>query len=183
MIYPLVWILAVAWFVISIIRSQSSSRQKKKQTDGGPTEEKTTGPAGKTRKSPSPAEPLSARDGSRSEASGPSRGSLSGSAATGSGSLPVTEAYRQQGYGSLQSKSQEGKDPCHDDPRRIPVGSMQSGLPEGTDPCHDDARPVKQENAAPAGAQENGGGLNLSWTGDEIVKGFVYGEILRRKTG
>ena len=50
---------------------------------------------------------------------------------------------------------------------------------EGTDPCHDSLR------AAPYGTgeeeEEESSPLNLSWAGSDVVKGFIYGEILNRK--
>jgi len=63
--------------------------------------------------------------------------------------------------GSLGDLNTEGYDPCHDDQ---------------LDPAVDPA--LAQPQAAPAGASS---GLKLSWTGDEMVRGFVMGEILKRK--
>lgn len=90
----------------------------------------------------------------------------------------------QPGTGSLSADSGEGHDPCHDDYRAMPVGSLGADTGEGKDPCHDGmehavpkAAPREDEGAAVSG------GLNLDWTGSEIVKGFVYGEILKRKAG
>ena len=84
--------------------------------------------------------------------------------------------------GSLPNHSTEGRDPCHDDPYAMPVGSLHTESAEGTDPCHDDWKPASARGGSPETAG-NEGGLNLGWTGNEIVKGFVYGEILKRKAG
>ena len=90
-----------------------------------------------------------------------------------------------EGEGSLPVSTPEGTDPCHDDLRRMPSGSLQAESTEGTDPCHDDWKPARA-GTEDTGRQQNAetaGGLDLKWTGNEIVRGFVYGEILKRKTG
>jgi len=85
--------------------------------------------------------------------------------------------------GSLEAAYPEGKDPCHDDPAAMPVGSLRAESPEGEDPGHDHggnlaaAGETRQEEEPEA---ENDG-LRLDWTGNEIVRGFVYSEILKRK--
>ena len=81
--------------------------------------------------------------------------------------------------GSLRSEIPEGTDPCHDDFAAVPQGSLRSEIPEGTDPCHDSWTPRTPDR--PAGPPAEKGGLDLNWTGDDLVKGFVLGEILRRK--
>ena len=82
--------------------------------------------------------------------------------------------------GSLPDTSTEGKDPCHDDYAGMRTGSLRVETPEGTDPCHEDwEAPADADAEAPAAA----GGLSLSFGGNDIVKGFVYGEILKRKIG
>ena len=56
-------------------------------------------------------------------------------------------------------------------------GTLRTDVPEGTDPCHDGLTPVSPAlEAAP-----ETGGLDLRFSGNEIVKGFVWGEILNRK--
>lgn len=79
--------------------------------------------------------------------------------------------------GSLGFTSAEGMDPCHDDPQSMPSGSLHVDAPEGTDPCHDGMSPV----SSAAGAEPEIRGLNLQFSGNDIVKGFVWGEILNRK--
>jgi len=81
--------------------------------------------------------------------------------------------------GSLRSEIPEGTDPCHDDFAAVPQGSLRSEIPEGTDPCHDSWTPRTPDR--PDGPPAEKGGLDLNWTGDDLVKGFVLGEILRRK--
>lgn len=112
----------------------------------------------------------------------------------GEGSLPVStpegtdpchDDLRRMPSGSLRADSPEGTDPCHDDPYGMPSGSLQAESTEGTDPCHDDWKPARARTED-SGRQQNAetaGGLDLKWTGNEIVRGFVYGEILKRKTG
>ena len=107
----------------------------------------------------------------------PSSGSLPSAAPEGSD--PCHDNYAAMPSGSLRVSMREGTDPCHDDYAAIHTGSMKSASAEGIDPCHDGWEP-------PAGANENaetGAGLNLSWAGSDIVKGFIYGEILNRKVG
>lgn len=96
---------------------------------------------------------------------------------------PCHDDPRAMPSGSLGRSSLEGTDPCHDDYHAIPSGSLGGSLPEGTDPCHENWHPLSGGEAASDSAPAEAGGLNLRWTGDEMVKGFVYGEILRRKAG
>ena len=106
-----------------------------------------------------------------------------------SGSLPRTEEegkdpchddYAAMPSGSLRVNRAEGTDPCHDDYANLSSGSLKTDIPEGTDPCHDGWEAVPEPAAE---TRETGGGLGLSWAGNEIVKGFVYGEILKRRNG
>ena len=113
----------------------------------------------------------------------PREDTVSRSRETAPETSPVSEAssgYGSLGYGSLGGESPEGVDPCHDqDPAEWPNGSLGAETMEGEDPCHEERPPLPP--AREAGPEELPGGLNLSWTGDEVVKGFVYGEVLRRK--
>lgn len=114
------------------------------------------------------------------------RGSMPAAPASGSlgpaaseGIDPCHDDYGSIPSGSLRVSAKEGTDPCHDDYASIPTGSLRVSAEEGTDPCHDGWEP-------PAEADEHaeaGAGLNLSWAGSDIVKGFIYGEILNRKVG
>ena len=104
----------------------------------------------------------------------PYTGSLGGFSTEGTD--PCHDDPYRMPAGSLPADHPEGTDPCHDDPDRIPAGSLRVDQPEGTDPCHPEARysddvPAPQETP----------GLNLRFTGNEIVRGFVWGEILNRK--
>ena len=80
------------------------------------------------------------------------------------GSLPIAERLSQPYRGSLDVETGEGEDPCHEEQfqnldRLRAVSALQ-------DEDDGDRRPE---------------GLNLSWAGNDIVRGFVYGEILNRK--
>ena len=68
----------------------------------------------------------------------------------------------------------------HDD--SVYQGSMNAITGEGYDPCHDEqlAPLTAAESAVPA-ADATVPGLQLSWTGNEIVRGFVMSEILPRR--
>ena len=67
----------------------------------------------------------------------------------------------------------------HDD--SVYMGSLNAVTGEGYDPCHDEQlKPLtRAETIEPAPAAAPG--LQLHWTGDEIVRGFVVSEILKRK--
>ena len=68
----------------------------------------------------------------------------------------------------------------HDD--SVYQGSMNAVTGEGYDPCHDEQlAPLTRAEIAPAAAPEAAPGLQLSFTGNEIVRGFVMSEILTRK--
>ncbi len=67
--------------------------------------------------------------------------------------------------------------------RDNPSGSLGEDTLEGIDPCHEDqSREMDllrtgSGQSAPGSAQ----GLTLSWAGNDVVRGFVYGEILNQK--
>ena len=67
----------------------------------------------------------------------------------------------------------------HDD--SVYMGSMNAVTGEGYDPCHEEQlKPLtRAETIEPAPAAAPG--LQLHWTGEEIVRGFVVSEILKRK--
>lgn len=63
-------------------------------------------------------------------------------------------------------------------------GSLGGESTEGTDPCHDEQlagldRIESTEQITDPGAGKPG--LSLSWSSNDVVKGFVYGEILNRR--
>ena len=68
----------------------------------------------------------------------------------------------------------------HDD--SVYGGSLNAFTGEGYDPCHDEQmKPLTEVETiepAPAAAAP---GLQLNWTGEEIVRGLVISEILKRK--
>lgn len=68
----------------------------------------------------------------------------------------------------------------HDD--SVYQGSMFAETGEGYDPCHDEqlAPLTMAETAVPAD-EAAVPGLQLSWTGSDVVRGLVMSEILNRK--
>ena len=68
----------------------------------------------------------------------------------------------------------------HDD--SVYQGSLNAVTGEGYDPCHNEqlAPLTLAETAVPA-AEAAEPGLQLSWTGSDVVRGFVMSEILKRK--
>ncbi len=99
------------------------------------------------------------------------------------GTDPCHDDWEHQPSGSLQTGISQGTDPCHDDWASLPVGSLQVDSPEGMDPCHDSFIPDRKEEGPADVGKGTGAGLHFAWSGDEIVKGFVMGEILKRKVG
>ncbi len=69
----------------------------------------------------------------------------------------------------------------HDD--SVYTGSMNAETGEGYDPCHDEqlAPLTLAETAVPA-VETSESGLQLNWNGNEVIRGFVMSEILKRKT-
>ena len=70
----------------------------------------------------------------------------------------------------------------HDD--SIYRGSLNAFTDEGYDPCHEEQLATitfaETEPAVPA-AENAVPGLQLSWTGSDVVRGIVMSEILKRK--
>ena len=68
----------------------------------------------------------------------------------------------------------------HDD--SIYQGSMYAETGEGYDPCHDEQMaPLNAVEAAVPAAETAQPGLQLGWTGSDVVRGLVMSEILKRK--
>ena len=69
----------------------------------------------------------------------------------------------------------------HDD--SVYQGSMNVESGEGYDPCHDEqlSSLTAAEAVSPA-AETTQPGLQLGWSGSDIVRGFVMSEILKRRT-
>ena len=68
----------------------------------------------------------------------------------------------------------------HDD--SVYQGSLNAVTGEGYDPCHDEQlAPLTQAETTPVPVAEAAPGLQLSFTGNEVVRGFVMSEILTRK--
>ena len=106
-----------------------------------------------------------------------SAGSAAPSSTTAS---PVSHGHSDPYQGSLGISFMEGVDPCHDDPYLIPEGSLQVDIPEGTDPCHPGSAAASAASGQTAAGPASSG-LNLRVTGNEVVQGFIWGEILNRK--
>ncbi len=73
--------------------------------------------------------------------------------------------------------------------RRIEYpGSLRAVSGEGEDPCHEEQieesrkrRQAGDNKKAAAFSNPDSGELSLGWTGNDIARGFIYGEILKRK--
>lgn len=61
---------------------------------------------------------------------------------------------------------------AHDVPGSLGVTSM-----EGKDPCHEDELTLERTVATPAKPE---GGLQLEWSGENMVKAFIMQEVLTR---
>ncbi|MBR5959476.1 MAG: hypothetical protein IKZ98_00640 [Clostridia bacterium] len=69
----------------------------------------------------------------------------------------------------------------HDD--SVYTGSMNANTGEGYDPCHDEQlAPLTAAETSDPAVEAAGPGLQLSWTGSDIVNGIVMSEILKRKS-
>ena len=67
----------------------------------------------------------------------------------------------------------------HDD--SVYRGSLNAVTGEGYDPCHEAQMEPLTRSEAIEHVPVTTPGLRLNWTGDEIVRGFVISEILKRK--
>lgn len=67
----------------------------------------------------------------------------------------------------------------HDD--SVYQGSLNAVTGEGYDPCHDSQLASLTRAETVEHVPSVSPGLQLNWTGDEIVRGFVISEILKRK--
>ena len=69
----------------------------------------------------------------------------------------------------------------HDD--SVYQGSLNAVTGEGFDPCHDEQlsslSSAERETVSAPG--EEAPGLQLGWTGSDVVRGFVMSEILNRR--
>ena len=172
-------IVAVIWFFVSLYKA-GSNKGAKKGADGAAS--RSARPGSPARKAQDQPEKEAVRPAPRRSSGFPvlsnvDWGSLSASPIEGTD--PCHDDPETLQSGSLRVDLPEGTDPCHDNPETLRPGSLRTDLPEGTDPCHDGLR------AAPYGTdaeeEEAAGPLNLSWAGSDVVKGFIYGEILNRK--
>lgn len=70
----------------------------------------------------------------------------------------------------------------HDD--SIYHGSLNAVTGEGYDPCHDEQMaPLTLAESAVSAPAEEVPGIQLGWTGNDIVRGLVMSEILNRRKG
>ena len=70
----------------------------------------------------------------------------------------------------------------HDD--SVYQGSMNAVTGEGYDPCHDEQMaPLTLAESAVSAPAEEVPGIQLGWTGNDIVRGLVMSEILNRRKG
>ena len=68
----------------------------------------------------------------------------------------------------------------HDD--SVYRGSLNAVTGEGYDPCHDEQlAPLTSAETVTPPAEETVPGLQLSWTGSDVVRGLVMSEVLNRK--
>ena len=69
----------------------------------------------------------------------------------------------------------------HDD--SVYQGSLNAETGEGYDPCHEEQMSgmTELEQIMPVAEEAPEGGLQLSFSGNEVVRGFVMSEILTRK--
>ena len=69
---------------------------------------------------------------------------------------------------------------AHDD--SVYQGSLNAVTGEGYDPCHEEQlSPLNAAELSDNPPVQGEPGLTLSWTGSDIVRGFVMSEILNRK--
>ena len=67
----------------------------------------------------------------------------------------------------------------HDD--SVYQGSMYAVTGEGYDPCHNEQLASLTRSETVEHVETTVPGLQLNWTGDEIVRGIVISEILKQK--
>jgi len=94
---------------------------------------------------------------------------------------PAPEALAPEPAATPQVRELQPTVRVHNHDDSIYRGSMNAVTGEGYDPCHEEqlspltlAETVEPESVAAPGFQ-------LHWTGDEIVRGLVISEILKRK--
>ena len=172
-LFPLLFVIFIWSLVGSTIRksvkgAKGGQQSAKKRSSAAPEQKPVVKTSPDVQAAPSgPSHPHAA----------PGWGSLGG--AETEGVDPCHDDPVRVPVGSLWTAEPEGTDPCHDDPYGMPVGSLTAESPEGTDPCHPDLRPDHPESGFCP--ESEGSGLNLRFSGNEIVQGFVWGEILNRK--
>ncbi len=93
------------------------------------------------------------------------------------GILKSTAAQEDAGPAPAQPTVGIGR---HDD--SLYQGSMNAVTSEGYDPCHDEQlAPLSAAESAVPAVETAQPGLQLSWTGSDVVRGIVMSEILNRR--
>ena len=87
--------------------------------------------------------------------------------------------FETAGASVMEREYQPVRRPFEDDDT-LYMGSMNAVTGEGTDPCHEDQLADVMPVTEPA-AEEPSGGLRLGWTGNEVVRGIVMSEVLKRR--
>ena len=172
-------VVAAIWFFVSLYKA-GSKKDGKKAAGGTVNRSARPGsPALKAQVQPEKeaVRPAPSRSSNFPVLSKADWGSLGASPIEGTD--PCHDSPNAYQSGSLRVDRPEGTDPCHDDPAALRSGSLRTDRPEGTDPCHDNLRAVPYGGGEEE--EEESSPLTLSWAGNEIVKGFIYGEILNRK--
>ncbi len=93
---------------------------------------------------------------------------------------PEAEAFTGEGPDPQTERTSRLRGPFMDD-EDLYRGSLNAVTGEGTDPCHDEQMQSLKPTPESTLSGEPEGGLKLSWTGNEIVRGFVMSEVLKRK--
>ena len=94
--------------------------------------------------------------------------------------IPEAETFTAEGTGPQPERISRLREPFADD-EDLYRGSLNAVTGEGTDPCHEEQMQSLQPAPESILRGEPEGGLKLSWTGNEIVRGFVMSEVLKKK--
>ncbi len=99
-----------------------------------------------------------------------------------SGEKFPSDAFPARKESSVQQPQGEGKSLWEHDHTSY-AGSLGSLSTEGFDPCHEEQMEHLSSLASEHDAEpQELPGLSMQWTGDEIVRGLVVSEVLKRKT-
>lgn len=151
--FPPILILAIVWLLIGLPLSKLNKAKQQQQQQAAKTAK--PGPAAKpAEKAPQQRQPKQPKpENSTYVAHEPVRPTVL------QPSITFTEHDDSVYQGSMNATTGEGYDPCHDE-QLVPLSAAEAAVPAA-------------ETAEP--------GLQLSWTGSEVVRGFVMSEILTRR--